>query len=131
MPAKTIANPYGAYGEPLFANAGLNEQLMVEVVNNTGGPLIQGMVMCWDVLTALNTTTALQINAAATGTVASQTIDRKSSTASYPAQGLLVASNVKYATTGNGALNGFTGTMAVYYGALSGSTFTGAQLPWA
>ncbi len=131
MPTKQISNPAGVFGQPLFASAGENEQLLVEVVNNTGGPILQGMVMCWDVFTALNTTTPVAVSGNQSGTVAAFTLTAGASTASYPSAGLLVIPDVVFAATGIGALNNFVGQAAVYYGAITGSTFTGAQVPFA
>lgn len=131
MPTKQISNTYGAYGQPLFASAGVNEQLMVEVVNNTGGPIFQGQVMCWDLLAAFNTTPALLITPAATGTIASQTVTVASSTAGYTPGQIATISNVLYPATNAGPLNNYIGNMAMVFGGLSGSTFTNAYLPFA
>lgn len=130
MPTAGISNPQGAYGQPLFAQDGLNEQLLVEVVNNTGGPLVQGMVMCWDILTAASAVASILFASAATGTVATQTLTVASSTASF-AQKIATITNVKYATTGIGVLNGYVGPMAMVHDSVSGSTFTNAYLPYA
>lgn len=130
MPTRQIGNPQGAYGQPLFAAAGENDQLLVEVVNNTGGPLVQGMVMCWDIQTTIQTTPSILFASAATGTVATQTLTVASSTAGFTTK-VAAITNVTFAASGIGALNGYIGQMPVVYDAVTGSTFTNAYLPWA
>lgn len=47
MPNRQGINQGAAYGPPLGNNAGLNDQILLEVVNGSGGALQQGDVVVW------------------------------------------------------------------------------------
>jgi hypothetical protein len=97
-------------------------------------PLCQGMVMVWDNFTALSAITDVLVNAAFQATIATQTVTANASTASYAAQGLINVNGVTYNATQSSSapqayVNLGTGPLTMYYGGLSGSTFTAAFSP--
>ncbi len=121
MSVKLLANPGGAYGEPLNTSAGLNDQVCIEVINNSGTYLRAGDVVVWDNATALSTV-SLVTTSAYSLTVATQTITVSASTASFASSGALL---IPVTVTGTAATN--TVPVFVSYTGISGSTFTGAK----
>jgi hypothetical protein len=103
----------------------------MEVVNNFGMPIWQGVVCCWDTGTAVQTGANVTISSQFTATMTTQTITAAASTAGYASQGIISIPNVTYlatqgATVPQALVNLGTGPLAFNYGGLSGSTFTAA-----
>lgn len=132
MPNKQIVNPGGAFGQPLMAASGVNDQILVEVINNCGGPIWQGVTLVWDDSTAIPTgaNNPVTITAQFTASVNTQTVTAGASTANYNASGLISIPNCTYAAAGStcptAIANLGSGPIPFYYGALSGSTYTAA-----
>jgi hypothetical protein len=121
MPVGLIKAPQRPFGLPLSAGAGMNDQLLLEVTNNSGTFLRPGDVVCWDTNTTLTAVTPVLVNANFTLTTTTQTITANASTASYAAQGVVLIPITVTGTAGQNTVPAF-----VAYGGIAGSTFTTA-----
>lgn len=121
MPAKMITAPAGLFGEPLPTNAGMNEQIVIQCINNSGDFLRYGDVVCWDNGGALSTVAALTISGDQSGLLTTMTLTANASTGSYPSTGGLIV----FATV-TGSTDAAVPVFASYTG-ISGSTFTGVK----
>lgn len=128
MPTRQISNTASLWGEPL-STYGMNEQIGLEVVNNSGTYLKIGNVVTWDNFTALSTlgvtgvTGSVTVSGAQSGTLASFTLTAGASTASYAAAGALIIPTV---VTGTAAVANQVPVFYSYTG-ITGSTFTGVK----
>lgn len=122
MPARMLSG-LGVGWQPLPTGYGANEQIVVEVINNSGDFLYNGDVMTWDNGGALATPTTRTVNAGFTGTLATQTITASGSTSTYAASGALI---IPATVTGTAAAGTLVPVFVSYTG-ITGSTFTGAK----
>lgn len=94
MPIGQLANPSGAFGEPIGGNSAANNSVItLPVVNNSGAHITPGDLLSWDTSTAISTVTTTTTGSQQLATSATSYAVADSS--SFGTSGLVVAVGVK------------------------------------